>query len=431
MPDTGIRSTGILLAVLVAMAAAGRADAQIQRHPTGVNVNASGATSVLITFGNLGGKIPVEATWCGELVPAAPDIGFRCAPGTIFGNLPLRLAQGRSSGQQAFTDIMSIPPSVTRRAYQAAERGDASEFFYVRRFVDPTGAEPDEYVTVTCRMTGGGARTPFSLTDVRLAFDTEDPVLPMRAGEEPPPLEADITYTGTGRLVGRWEVVFPGEEPPSSQDLLTEATLPAELRGSQKRFTELSRFNVFLPPTGEFTLVGPDPAELPTHMDGLYLVLLRIEATADKEADSDLAAAGAGQGVLHSGAVAGFPIPPLRYYVGSGRAIGTGTAALSLLLPEAEATVSGAAPVTFTWTETRGAVLYRLEVESGEGDEVLSALRQPGVGAYPAPTWLPERLGPSGVFRWRVLALGPDGETLERTAWRRGTLSGGTAGGPE
>lgn len=433
MRSTGIRGTGLLLCTLTTAVASAlgptAAEAQIQRHPTGVNVNASGATTVLITFGNLDGKVPVEATWCGELIPAAPDLGFRCAPGTLFGNLPLRLAQGRMSGQQAFTDIMSIPPSVARRAYQAAQRGEASEFFYVRKFVDPSGLEPDEYVPVTCRMTGGGARTPFSLTDVRLAFDTEDPVLPLRAGEEPPPLEARIAYTGTGRLVGRWEVVFPGEEPPTNRDLLTEATLPAELRGTQKRYTELSRFNVFLPPTGETTLPGPDASRLPTDADGLYLVLLRIEATADKEADSDLAAAGAGQGVLHSGAVAGFPIPPLRYYVGSGRAIGTGTAGLALLVPEAAAELPYGEPPTFSWTEARAAVLYRLEVESEEGEAVLSALLEPGVASYAAPAWFADRLGPSGAFRWRVLALGPDGETLERTEWRRGRIGGGDAAG--
>ena len=36
---------------------------QIQRNPTGVNVNANGATTVFITFGNLEGYVPVEAIW--------------------------------------------------------------------------------------------------------------------------------------------------------------------------------------------------------------------------------------------------------------------------------------------------------------------------------------------------------------------------------
>ena len=59
--------------------------------------------------------------------------------------------------------------SVSRRAYQAAVDGQTSTFFYVRRFVSNTGG-PDEYVFVTCRLTGGGARTPLALLDVQLAY---------------------------------------------------------------------------------------------------------------------------------------------------------------------------------------------------------------------------------------------------------------------
>src|SRR5690606_9859943 len=100
--------------------------AQIERHPTGVNVNAMGATTVFLTFGNLNGKVPVEAMWCGALESALPEIGQRCDPATIFGHLPVRHDLSRASGIDGFTDIMSIPPSVARRAYQAAARGDAS-----------------------------------------------------------------------------------------------------------------------------------------------------------------------------------------------------------------------------------------------------------------------------------------------------------------
>lgn len=407
------------LGVLLSAAPAG---AQIQRHPTGVNVDASGATSVFITFGNLGGKIPVEASWCGEIVAAAPALGFRCDPATVFGNLPIRLDQSRFSGQNGFTDVMSIPPSVARRAYQAAVEGASSEFYYVRRFVDPGGVSPDEYVTVTCRMTGGGARTPFALTDVRVDFDTESPVLPLRAGELPPPLRATISYNGTGRLVGRWEIVYPGEEPPASRDLLTEATLPVELRGTQKRYTELARFNEFLPPTGEFVLAGPAPEDLPTHLDGLYLVLLRIEATADKEGDSDLGAAGAGAGIVHAGAVAGFPMPPLRYYVGGDVALEAAPDELALLLPADGATLPAAEPAIFSWAESRAGVLYRLDIE-GEDGLAVAALLQPGVGMYRAPPWLVDRL-PGGGFRWRVSALDTEGGTTAATGWRRGTLDG-------
>lgn len=113
---------------------------------------------------------------------------------------------------------------------------------------------PDEYVFVTCRLAGGGAGVPLALTDVKLQFASDKLVLSTKVGEAPPTLSASITYTGSGRLTGRWEVVLPGDELPTPQDLLTEASLPIELRGQQKRYAQLGRFNVFLPPGNSYKL---------------------------------------------------------------------------------------------------------------------------------------------------------------------------------
>ena len=411
------------LAALGCMIAASTASAQISRHPTGVNVNAMGATTVFVTFGNLAGKIPVEAIWCGELVPASPDIGDRCDPSTIFGSLPLRYDLSRPSGIDGLTDIMSIPASVSRRAYQAAARGEASEFFYVRRFVDPDGG-PDEYVTVTCRMTDGGARVPFAITDARIAFATEDPVLAIRAGERVPPIHAKIVYNGTGRLTGRWEIVRPGEEPPRAEDLLPEASLPFEQRSRQRRFTEVERFDIFLPPVGEYDLAGPDPEKLPTDVDGEYRLLLRIEATDDKEGDTDLAAAAAGSGLIHTGGVAGFPMPHLRYHVGAAAAVGVATTGFRTLAPRAGTSFdpTGEAP-DFMWAAAPAALLYRIEFESADGQMLLAAIVRAPLLRYAAPPMLRERAG-TAPFRWRVIALGAGGRVLDRTAWNAAGFTG-------
>ena len=403
---------------LLAVAAA-PVQGQISRHPTGVNVNAMGATTVFLTFGNLNGKIPVEALWCGALVPATPDIGDRCDPGTIFGSLPLRYDLSRPSGVDGLTDVMSIPASVARRAYQAAANGEASAFFYVRRFVDPNGG-PDEYVTVTCRMTDGGARTPFALTDVRLAFATADPVLAVRSGEQVPPIAATIVFNGTGRLRGRWEVVRPGEDPPRTEDLLPAAALPLEQRARQRRYTELERFDVFVPPVGEITLAGPDPALLPNDAPGEYLLLLRIEPSDDKEGDSDLAAANAGAGIVHSGGIAGFAVPPLRYQVGGAAAVGVAPVGFRLLAPTGGAAVVGPA-AAFRWAAAAGALFYRVEITDVEGGTVLDAVTRAPVLEYTTPPWFGERI-PTGVFRWRVAALGAGGRPIAVTTWREGRL---------
>ncbi|HEX9885324.1 MAG TPA: hypothetical protein VGA70_02510 [Longimicrobiales bacterium] len=405
-------------ALVLALALAQPATAQISRHPTGVNVSAQGATTVFLTFGNLDGYVADEALWCGELIPANPDIGSMCDPATIFGSLPLRVDLSRTSGEDGFTDIMSIPPSVARRAYQAAADGATSSFFYVRRFIDPSGVGPDQYVTVTCRLSGGGARVPFSLLDVQVAFAGDEELLTMGTGDEMPPIQAHILYNGTGRLVGRWEVVLPGEEPPSAEDLLTEGTLPVEVRGTQRTYTELSRFNVFLPPDGEFVLEGPPVDALPSDLQGLYQVLLRIEASDDKEGDSSLAAAGAGEGTVHSGAVAGFPMPILRYFVGNADAAPTDReTGFQLLTPLPGVALPTDLPVDFTWSDMPGALVYRLEVRLVTGAPLTSAFLEAGTTSYRAPDWLAQRADGNGI-RWRVVALAAGGIEAGSTRWR-------------
>lgn len=404
------------VALVLSCAVVGVADAQVTVNPTGVNVASQGATTVFLTFGGLGTDlVAAEAFWCGELIPAAPDVGQQCDPATLFGRLPARFDLARPSGAGALTDIMSIPPSVARRAWQAASAGAPAAFFYVRRFVSRSGG-PDVYVAVTCRLTSGGPTTPLSLVSVTLVPDVDDPVLMLVPGAPAPGWHADIAYTGTGRLQGRWEVVLPGEELPNEEDLLTEAALPLELRGSQRRWMQLERFNVFLPPSGRARLAGPDPERLPRQVDGAYLVLLRIEASDQSDSHSDLTAVGAGPGLVGSGAVAGFPMPTLRYFVGSGTEESAGARSLRLLRPEEGADLTATAP-TFAWQPVALAARYRLEI-AGPADTILfDAILDPAQTHYVAPPFLRERVG-AGPMRWRVRALDDRGREVARSAWR-------------
>ncbi|MEW6127315.1 MAG: hypothetical protein AB1757_09765 [Acidobacteriota bacterium] len=392
---------------------------QIQVSPSNVNAYSQGATSVFLTFSNVGNKQPVEGCWAGEVIPATPDLGFKANPATLFGCLPARYNQSTPSANSSYTDVMSIPPSVARRAYLDAANGTAATFFYVRRFVNPAGG-PDEYVPVTIRLSGNGAAVPFSLTNVKLSFAVDKPVLFLKAGEKIPKIKAEIIYTGTGRLQGRWEIVKPGEALPTERDLLAEATLPIQERHTQRRFTELSRFNVYLPPTGKFILPGPESWKMQNPAEGMYLILLRIEASDDKTGDSDLSAIGAGSGIVHSGAVAGFPLPVLRYYIGSGGdadKVQAQQSGLALIAPVENAVLKNAKDALFSWTETNGAAFYRLEIENEKGENVWSALLLPGVGAYRAPSFLQEKTQ-SELLRWRVVALDQSGNVIIETAKR-------------
>jgi len=411
------RAARLGLAIVAACSAG--LGAQVRVNPTGVSVNAMDATTVFLSFGGLRSQRPTEAFWCGELVSAAPARGLKCDPATLFGRLPLRYDQSRlASG--SFTDIMSIPASVARLAYQAAERGATSTFFYVRRFESTTGA-PDEYVAVTCRLTGGGARSPFSLTDVQVEYETKDAVPFIVAGGSPPQISARIKYNGTGHLVGRWEIVLPGEEPPTAHDLLTQGSLPPAERSSQRRYTELERFNIFLAPDGRVTLPGPDVRRLPTSVEGTYRVLLRVEATDDRESDSNLSDAGAGTGVLHNGAVAGFPLPILRYVVaGDGaRTPRDGASGLRLFGPRDGDTLSNIGAFTLMWAPNERArtTFYRVELETDKGDPLLSALLPQTARRYDAPSWIAERAKGRAV-RWRVTGLSSDGARTVSSVWR-------------
>lgn len=391
------------------------AEAQnVKVNPIGVNVNPNTGTTVFLTFGQVPASLrPAEAIWCGELIPAAPDLGLKCDPATIFGSLPARYNLSRSSGNLGFTDVMSIPPSVARRAYQAAIDGADSRFFYVRRFAN-LGGGPDEYVNVTCRLASGGARTPFALTDARLLFEPDLPIVFIRPGTLAPKIKANIQYNGAGRLKGRWEVVAPGEESPADFDLLPEGSLPLEQRGNQRRYTQLSRFNVFLPPVGRFTLEGPDPARLPRDIEGEYLILLRIEASDDKEADSDLAAIGVGQGITHSGALSGFALPVLRYFVSASE---NRAAPLTLISPAEDATVNGAQPPLFRWMENQPAAFARLEITDRNEKPLLNSILPVGTMYYRAPSWLRAK-AVDGNLRWRVALFDQSGMQIAATPWR-------------
>lgn len=400
-----------------------RGAAQVRVSPTGLSTNAMNPSTVFLTFGGLRNQRPEEGIWCGQVQPATPPaVGRACDPNTIYGRLPLRSDLSQLGANGTFTDIMAIPASVTRRAYLSTLRGETAMFFYVRRFSSLVGG-PDEFVAVTCRLTGGGAGVPFALTDVTVGFDADVPLLQLNPGDSLPRLAATIRYNGTGVLRGRWEVVLPGEELPGPEDLLTEATLPLAERGEQRRYLQVERFNVVLPPGGSATLAGPDPARLPRDLDGTYHVLLRIEASDDKFGDSDPGTVGGASGLTHTGAVAGFPMPMLRYVVGSGvSAVTAGAGAervLLQLLPRPDAQLPRDSAVTVRWTTVREAALYRVEFETDAGLPLLTALVRKGTTWYVAPPVMVERAGTARRVRWRVSALDAGGAVQRRTDWRR------------
>jgi hypothetical protein len=391
-------------------------------NPNGVNVRSAGVTSVFLTFQNLDpGERSIEAVWCGEVLPGvvggSTTATDPCIPGTIFGRLPLRVERSqtsRSGSLSNLSDVMSIPASVARRAYQAAESGQPSDFFYVRRFTG--GLAGDRWVVVTCRMGGGGARSPLALLNVRYVIvddDIETTTIRVERDAALPEFGVRIQYNGTGRLIGRWELVEPGDIDPADSDLLTEATLSPEQRGSQRRYAVLEHFDRFLLPDGETFLPGPDPRLLPTQTDGAFKILLRIDASREKEGLSNT---GGGR-IAASGGVAGFPMPVLRYFVGAtdDRAL-THSQNILLLAPAAGHERPTGGELRFSWIGQPNAAFYRIEF--ADADELIADAFVPGTEtAYEA---LVEGLGPgNALLAWRVSALDSHGTRFARSDWRR------------
>ena len=399
--------------------------------PNGAVVRSSGPTTVFLTFHSLApNERSVAAFWCGAvtagLTGGSETATNPCLPGTIYGALPLRNDQSRistSGNQRNLTDIMTIPATVARRALQDAQAGQQSDFFYVRQF---SGGAADRFVIVTCLLGGGGATSPLALLDVRIAFQTANgdaPVLALPRGDAVPRFGATILYNGSGTLKGRWEVALPGDPDPTAQDLLTEATLPIEQRAQQRRYTLVERFDLFLSSDGRIYVPGPDPRRMPVQLDGPYKVLLRIEASDDKIGDSDTG----GNRTVNSGGVAGFPMPLLRYFVGTPESLASvrqsaqstqsaGRGGVTLLFPEDGAKYATARQVQVSWLDAANVALYRVEFAT-DTKTVFTAMVKPGIAQYEAPPFLREQ--PEKALRWRVISLGRGGEVIGASDFRK------------
>lgn len=380
--------------------------AQVTVSPDNITAYSQGATSAYLTFGNVVDLRPAEATWCGEIVSAAPDTGFRCDPTTVFGVLPARYDQSRLNGSR-YTDIMSITPTIARRAYTDAVKGADSQFFYVKHFVG-TNSNPDQFVPVTIRLSGNGAGVPFSLTAVKLNWQDGEKIVPfVKPNEKLPKITAEIRYTGTGRLKGRWELVKPGEDLPDRRDLLSEAALPTEERGTQRRYTLLNRFSVNLPPGGKYILPGPENWRIDKTVEGMYLLLFRVEA-----ADAPNSASDTGADTLATGAVAGFPMPTLRYYIGNSS--NTDIRQITKTNLTTNEFADPQLPITLRWKDVEGAKLYRLEIRDEADRKVFSAIVPSPARQYQLPSFVRE-LTAAKALKWQFIAVDATGKTLEES----------------
>ncbi len=373
-----------------------------------IDVGLNTPTPVFVRYSIVGADTPLAGQFCSALNGAYPASGVTtsnpCAPASNLGFASP--AVGYTNALQT-GETLVVPETIARQATQRALASGNGIFYFVRQF------SSGKFAVVQLRLNANSANSPLAFTDIRLGFRDGGGLQNIgffKRGQLLPAVSAMLRYQGAGLLRARWEIVGPGDTPPTALDLRAEASLTPLERAQQHRYRVLERVNIYLPASGQAVLSGPAPRLLPNEQYGQYLLLLRIE-TSDSVAG------------VPSG-TAPFLLPVLRYYVGesSGPVARTKLVpeAINLVAPQSGAKLDKDAALTFQWLENENVSLYRLEIEAN-GKQVYAARIRPsaqsGINRYTAPPFIAASLVDKAV-RWRVVALAGDGQFVGESDWR-------------
>lgn len=377
-----------------------------------VDVAPDAPSPVQIRYTIAGADTPLAGQFCSALAGGYPASGIAtgnpCAPGSSLGLAGPAVGY---TGQAQTGETLVVPETIARQAAARALASGSGVFYFVRQFGS------GRHAVVRLRLNGAAANVPLAFTGIRLGFKDGASLQNIgffKRGQLLPAAAAWLRYRGAGVLRARWEIVQPGDTPPTALDLTAEAALSPLDRARQQRWRVLERVSVYLPAAGQFVLPGPAPRLLPNEQYGQYLLLLRIETLG-------------GMGGAASGA-APFTLPVLRYYVGESSGPNGGLSAagrpapepVSLVAPQAGAAPDSTGPLTFSWLENQDVGLYRLEVEANGKPAYAARVRargREGINSYTAPPFVPALLAGKQV-RWRVVALAGDGQFLGESEWR-------------
>ncbi|MES2978889.1 MAG: hypothetical protein V4731_10735 [Pseudomonadota bacterium] len=375
--------------------------------PGQVALATGGRSSRLITYSFDGAaSTPVGSFVCSQLV-APPIHGATtsnpCAPGAQSFALTVEssgfTAQPVVGGRSRASETVAFPEAFARLSSALARASGNSSLYFVRQF------QNGNFAVVQLQALGSSLADPLTLTDVRMFFRTgrgRQPTVTLSPGEAVPPSIAEIDYTGSGTLRGRWEVVEPGLPAPSPSDLVPEASVVRSERGMQRRYRLVERFEYSLGPTGRFELPGPDPARLPVRLNGGYFLLLRIEAVP----------AGNRSGASAEDGAAAFSMPVLVYQVGTGIDGSTALASrfVNLIDPPA-----GSAPA-IAWRPIPEARSWRVELANDAGVIVGSKFLRAGETSYRLGGALARQTRGKAI-KWRVQAFDAGRKPIGRSDW--------------
>ena len=304
-------------------------------------------------------------------------------------------------------EALVVPETIARQAAQRALASGDGIFYFVRQFTS------GRYAVIRLRLNATSPNSPLAFNEIRLAFREgggQQNIGFFKRGQLLPAVTASLRYHGAGVLRARWEIVLPGDPPPTALDLTAEAGLSPLERAQQRRYRVLERVNVYLPATGQAVLSSPPPRLLPNEQYGQYLLLLRLETS---------------DGIAGQAApITPFVLPVLRYYIGeSSGPVARGRSvpeAISLVAPQSGAKIDTERALTFQWLENQNVSLYRLEIEANGRQAYAARVRpsvQDGINRYTAPPFITASLV-NKAARWRVIALASDGQFLGESEWR-------------
>jgi hypothetical protein len=181
---------------------------------------------------------------------------------------------------------------------------------------------------------------------------------------------------------------------------LSEGSLPVEERGRLRRYALLNRFDVNLPPGGSYVLPGPENWRIDKSIEGMYLLLFRVEAS-----DAPNSVSAIGPRSIPTGGVAGFSMPTLRYYVGA-----SSNTAIQQIAGTDIDLITPSLPIVVSWPAAADAKLYRVEIEDDEKNVFTAMVLAPAV-QYQVPSFVRE-LAASKPLKWKVTSLGDAGQVI-------------------
>jgi len=231
-----MRPSGIVLLAALWAAPASAAVTGVTASPAAERVAVARTTTVALRW-----NVATDAP--GTVTSAAGE--FRTPGGTLLGTVNQPLSQSVTGGVAVVPETVRVPADVVERA----RREGSDRVLYRRSFTDGVAASGE--IVLHIAPTGAAA---FGVSRVALAFDDGEAVRIAARGEKLR-AQAELSYTGAGRLRAVWEVAGPN---------------PDAERPVWRPIGEMAH-----------TLSGPEAARfaspaLPTETAGFYLVRLRI-----------------------------------------------------------------------------------------------------------------------------------------------------------